>query len=95
MLYQAQRRHALATTGAYAKIRHLQYAGFVLIMFGFLLQWPTIITVLMFPILVFMYARLAKSEEKEAQNELGEEYAKYAARVPAFFPHLFSSTAEK
>ena len=87
-LYRAQRRHTLATTGPYAKIRHPQYAGFVMIMFGFLLQWPTIVTVVMFPILVYMYVRLARTEEKEAHAEFGDEYSKYADRVPAFFPRF-------
>lgn len=88
VLYRAQRRHTLAMAGPYAKIRHPQYAGFVMIMFGFLLQWPTIITVAMFPVLVYMYVRLARTEEKEAFAEFGNEYAEYAGRVPAFFPHL-------
>lgn len=86
VLYQAQHRHILATTGPYAKIRHPQYAGFVIIMFGFLLQWPTIVTVVMFPILVYMYVRLARAEEKEAYAEFGDEYVEYASKVPAFFP---------
>jgi len=88
VLYRAQGRHTLATTGPYARIRHPQYAGFVMIMFGFLLQWPTIVTVTIFPILLYMYYRLAKTEEKEAFAEFGEEYSKYADNVPAFFPKL-------
>jgi len=88
VLYRAQRRHTLATTGPYAKIRHPQYAGFVMIMFGFLLQWPTIVTVAMFPILLYMYVRLARTEEREAYAEFGEKYSKYADRVPAFFPRV-------
>lgn len=91
VLYKAQRSHVLATTGPYARIRHPQYAGFVMIMFGFLLQWPTIVTLAMFPILVFMYVRLARIEEKEARTAFGEEYERYAVRVPAFFPHRCSS----
>lgn len=87
-LYRAQRQHTLATTGPYAKIRHPQYAGFVMIMFGFLLQWPTIVTVAMFPILLCMYIRLARTEEREAYAEFGEKYSKYADRVPAFFPRF-------
>ena len=86
VLYQAQRQHTLATTGPYARIRHPQYAGFVMIMFGFLLQWPTIVTLAMFPILLYMYVRLARVEEKEARAEFGEEYGHYAKTVPAFFP---------
>jgi methanethiol S-methyltransferase len=90
VLYQAQREHRLATTGPYARIRHPQYAGFVLIMSGFLLQWPTLITLVMFPILGYMYLRLAKREERDVIAEFGEEYLQYAARTPAFFPHLGS-----
>lgn len=86
VLYQAQREHRLATTGPYARMRHPQYAGFVLIMFGFLLQWPTLVTLVMFPILVFMYAHLAKREEREVTAEFGETYARYAARTPRFIP---------
>ena len=92
VLYRAQRRHTLATTGPYAKIRHPQYAGFVMIMFGFLLQWPTVVTVVMFPILVYMYIRLARIEEKEAFAAFGNEYAEYASRIPAFFPNLAAQT---
>lgn len=86
VLFAAQHNHILAVTGPYARIRHPQYAGFVLIMLGFLVQWPTILTLAMFPVLVFMYVRLARHEEREVAAEFGEAYARYAARVPAFFP---------
>ncbi|CAJ0784292.1 methyltransferase family protein [Ralstonia chuxiongensis] len=92
VLYTAQCDHRLATTGLYARMRHPQYVAFVLIMFGFLLQWPTILTVLMFPILVWMYARLAKAEETEALAEFGREYEEYRSRTPAFFPHVGGHT---
>lgn len=92
VLHQAQRNHSLATTGLYARLRHPQYVGFILIMLGFLLQWPTLLTLLMFPVLVTMYVRLARQEERDALVEFGEVYARYAARVPAFFPRLGSST---
>ena len=86
VLFQAQRAGKLATAGPYAAVRHPQYAGFVLIMFGFLLQWPTIVTAAMFPILVTMYVRLARREEREARSAFGDEYARYAAATPGFFP---------
>src|SRR5690348_10636449 len=63
VLYKAQQGHKLATTGPYARVRHPQYGGFILIMLGFLVQWPTIPTLVMFPILVTMYVRLARREE--------------------------------
>ena len=94
-LYEAQRRGALAVTGIYAWIRHPQYVGFVLVMFGFLLQWPTLLTLAMFPVLVFMYSRLARQEERETLAQHGEAYARYMREVPAFFPHLFSRPARR
>lgn len=86
VLYEAQRRRELATTGPYSYVRHPQYVGFVLVMFGFLLQWPTILTLAMFPVLVWMYARLARQEEQEVSSAFGKAYADYAGRVPAFIP---------
>lgn len=94
LLYEAQRRGALATTGPYAHVRHPQYLGFVLIMFGFLLQWPTLLTLAMFPVLAWMYARLARGEEREAAAEFGEAYRRYADRVPAFVPRLSRPAGE-
>jgi protein-S-isoprenylcysteine O-methyltransferase Ste14 len=88
ILYAAQRRHTLATTGAYAYVRHPQYVGFVLVMFGFLLQWPTLLTLAMFPVLVIMYTRLAGTEEREARAEFGATYEQYAHDVPRFIPRL-------
>jgi len=78
----------LVTTGIYAYLRHPQYAGFVLVMFGFLLQWPTVLTLAMFPVLVFMYVRLARSEERAAIAEFGAAYESYMRDVPGFFPRL-------
>jgi protein-S-isoprenylcysteine O-methyltransferase Ste14 len=92
VLYKAQRSHTLATNGPYATIRHPQYLAFISIMFGFLLQWPTILTLLMFPILVWMYTKLARQEEREVRAEFGEEYDRYASKTPAFFPRLGDST---
>lgn len=88
VLYEAQRHHRLATTGPYARIKHPQYAGFILIMLGFLFQWPTVITIAMFPVLVFMYVRLAHREELDAVAEFGDEYSRYMTRTPSFFPQL-------
>ena len=88
VLYQAQASGRLALEGPYARIRHPQYVGFVLIMFGFLLQWPTLITLLMFPILLFVYVQLAKREERELLAHFGDAYRVYRAKTPAFLPWL-------
>ena len=87
-LYEAQQRRELATTGPYSYIRHPQYVGFILVMFGFLLQWPTILTLAMFPVLVWMYVRLARQEEREVRTEFGQAYERYAAKTPPWLPSL-------
>lgn len=88
VLYAAQRAGQLATSGVYAYVRHPQYIGFVLVMFGFLLQWPTVLTLAMFPVLVAMYVHLARVEEREALKQFGDDYRRYMARTPGYFPHI-------
>ena len=88
VLYRAQRNYEIACRGPYSKIRHPQYAAFIVIMVGFLVQWPTLPTLLMFPVLVWLYIRLARREEKEALAMFGEQYAQYAEDTPRFIPEL-------
>jgi methanethiol S-methyltransferase len=93
VLYAAQQSRQLATTGPYAHVRHPQYDGFILILLGFLLQWPTLLTLLMFPVLVWMYMRLARREERDVRAQFGSAYARYAAVIPPFIPRLHGSPA--
>lgn len=86
VLHKAQQTRSLAITGWYARCRHPQYVAFIMIMFGFLLQWPTLPTVVMFPILVVVYMRLAKKEEQIALAEFGDEYRQYMEITPAWIP---------
>lgn len=88
VLYHAQRTGKLATTGIYARVRHPQYVGFILIMLGFLLQWPTIPTLVLFPIMLWIYYQLAKREEAETRQRFGKIYDAYANSTPAFFPRF-------
>lgn len=85
-LWKAQRNHQLANTGLYAYVRHPQYVAFILVMLGFLLQWPTLPTLVMFPVMVFMYLRLAIKEEAIAATEFGEAYQAWARVTPRFLP---------
>lgn len=87
VLYRAQREGRVAQEGVYARIRHPQYVAFFLIMTGFLLQWPTLLTLAMYPILVWVYARLAITEERDSLKRFGEAYARYMREVPRFVPH--------
>ena len=93
VLYQAQCHKALAVTGPYARIRHPQYVAFVLILLGFLLQWPTLLTLLMFPVLLVMYWRLAINEESEMREQFGSAYDVYAEHTPRFIPSLHRRAA--
>ncbi len=93
VLYHAQRRHELATAGPYAFVRHPQYVAFVVILLGFLLQWPTLLTLVMFPVLLTMYGRLAVTEEAEMRVQFGAAYDAYVAATPRFFPRWPSSNA--
>ena len=88
VLHTAQQHRELATTGLYARMRHPQYVAFIAIMFGFLLQWPTLPTLVMFPILVWMYVRLAHREEQMALDEFGDRYRRYQEATPRFIPRL-------
>jgi protein-S-isoprenylcysteine O-methyltransferase Ste14 len=87
-LYAAQKEDRLATEGPYARLRHPQYLGFILIMVGFLLQWPTIPTLLMFPVLLVVYRALAIREEREVRAAFGRGWDEYAAVTPRFIPRL-------
>ena len=88
VLWKAQREHRLATTGPYGAVRHPQYLGFLLIMAGLLLQWPTLLTIVMFPVLTVAYMRLAIAEERDVRAEFGADYAAYAAATPRFIPRV-------
>ena len=86
VLWASARTRVLATTGPYAWVRHPQYAGFLAVMVGFLLQWPTLPTLVMFPILVVVYRRLAVSEERSVRAEFRAAWDAYAAVTPRFLP---------
>jgi protein-S-isoprenylcysteine O-methyltransferase Ste14 len=88
LLYAAQKAGSLATAGPYAKVRHPQYCGFLLVMIGFLLMWPTLLTLVMFPVMLLVYYRLAKREEVHVRAAFGDLYAQYAQTTPAFIPRF-------
>lgn len=98
VLYKAVTQHKLATDSVYKYIRHPHYLAFILIILGFLVQWPTLITLIMAPILIFRYVRLARTEEKEMLKKFGSEYKVYKNEVPGFFPsvkHLLGNMNRK
>lgn len=85
-VYNASREGRLATDGLYGVVRHPQYTGIFLALFGQLVHWPTILTLVLFPFIVWIYVRLARKEEAQMIEQFGEEYLDYRRRVPMFFP---------
>jgi protein-S-isoprenylcysteine O-methyltransferase Ste14 len=85
-LHEDAQHDRLATTGPYAWVRHPQYDGFLLVVLGFLVHWPTIPTLIMFPVLVVVYTRLARAEEHEVAARFGATWRDYAAHTPGFVP---------
>jgi methanethiol S-methyltransferase len=92
--HRIHRAHgALVTDGPYAWVRHPQYSGLFLITIGLLVQWPTIITIATWPILIAVYYRLARREERDAEAAFGDAYRTYKARTPMFVPRLRADRA--
>lgn len=83
-----QTKGALVTDGIYARIRHPQYTGMFMIVGALLIQWPTLLSLLMAPILVVAYVRLARREEREMEAQFGQAYAEYRRQTPAFIPKM-------
>lgn len=79
-------RGMLVTGGIYRYLRHPQYLGLILIVLAFNIQWPTLPTLLMAPVLIAMYVRLARREDEEMATFRGEAFLGYASRTPAFIP---------
>ncbi|MCB9772648.1 MAG: isoprenylcysteine carboxylmethyltransferase family protein [Candidatus Omnitrophica bacterium] len=76
----------LVTKGVYSHVRHPQYSGLFLITLGLFIQWPSLTTLIMWPILMFTYYRLAMREEKDVESIFGKQYEVYRKKVPAFIP---------
>jgi methanethiol S-methyltransferase len=92
-IYNGQREAKLVTTGIYRYIRHPQYLGFLFITGGLLLQWTSIFTAILWPILAVMYVRLSRKEDREVEGEFGENFRKYKSSVPAFWPRIRSKSS--
>lgn len=90
-VHRARREERLVTDGAYARVRHPQYTGLFLIVFGEgIVHWPTIFSVIAFPVIVVAYTILARKEERRMLDEFGDEYREYQRRVPMFIPRSVS-----
>jgi protein-S-isoprenylcysteine O-methyltransferase Ste14 len=86
LIYRGGER--LVTGDLYRYIRHPQYLGLILITVGMLIQWPTLLTIAMWPVLMIAYFRLARREEREMEARYGETYRQYRARTPMLIPSL-------
>jgi protein-S-isoprenylcysteine O-methyltransferase Ste14 len=91
-IHKGKNQGKLVTTGIYKYIRHPQYLGFLLITLGLNVQWLTIFTLILWPVLAVLYWRLAKEEDKENEERFGEEFREYKRSVPGFVPRLRTKT---
>jgi methanethiol S-methyltransferase len=89
ILIHGAKGNKLVTEGVYAKVRHPQYGGIFLVTVGFMVQWPSLTTLIMWPILIVAYYRLSMREEKELEKQFGQQYREYRAKVPTFIPKLY------
>lgn len=95
-VHRARRDNRLATAGVYAKVRHPQYTGLFMIIFGEgIVHWPTIVSVAAFPIIVGAYVLLARKEERDVLREFGNEYLEYRRRVPMFIPRFMNGREQE
>lgn len=85
----------LVTDGIYGYVQHPQYSGLFLVTIGLLIQWPTIITALMWPVLILAYYRLAKKEEEDMEREFGKAYREYKEKAPMCIPFIRPLTGVK
>lgn len=85
-IYFAHADDRVVTDGVYGMVRHPQYTGIFLIIFGELVHWPTVITLALSPVIVWVYVRLARKEEARLIEKLHDGYRAYQRRVPMFFP---------
>lgn len=86
LIYRGGER--LVTKDLYRYVRHPQYLGLILITVGMLIQWPTLVTIAMWPILTVAYYRLARREERAIEARFGEAYRQYRTRTPMLVPSL-------
>jgi protein-S-isoprenylcysteine O-methyltransferase Ste14 len=88
-IHQARREEKLMTDGVYARVRHPQYTGLFLIVFGEgIVHWPTIVSLAAFPVIVVAYTLLARKEERQMLDKFGDQYREYQRRVPMFIPRF-------
>jgi protein-S-isoprenylcysteine O-methyltransferase Ste14 len=88
-VHRARREGRLVTDGVYARMRHPQYTGLFIIIFGEgIVHWPTIVSVIAFPVIVIAYTLLARKEERQMVEQFGDRYREYQRRVPMFLPRL-------
>jgi len=86
-LHRAQKEGRLTTDRLYGLVRHPQYTGLFIALFGEgIVHWPTVFSVALFPVIVLAYYLLARSEERKVEEEFGDEYRDYRKRVPMFIP---------
>lgn len=87
--YRARQENRMVTAGLYGLVRHPQYVGLFVALFGEgVMHWPTVFSVSLFPVIVLAYARLSRREERRMAEQFGDAYRAYRDRVPMFVPRF-------
>lgn len=76
----------LVTGGLYSRLRHPQYLGLILVIAACLIQWPTVLTIILAPFMIARYLLLAQEEDRDLEARFGEEFKRYKQRVPGLLP---------
>lgn len=88
ILFSAQKNDGLATSGPYTWIRHPRYVGFIIVLIGSLIHWPTLLRLLMFPVLVWRYNRRTRMEEADMSEKFGDVFARDAELTSRYWPRM-------
>ena len=78
----------LVQSGIYRYIRHPQYTGLFLITLGMMFEWLTIPQLLLWPVIIAIYVRLALKEERDMEEEFGSEFLAYKDETGMFLPKI-------
>ena len=74
------------TTGVFSIVRHPIYLSSILLYLGFILLSLSLLSVLVWFIIIIFYYQISRYEEKLLTQRFGSAYEEYMKKVPMLFP---------
>ena len=74
------------TTGVFSFVRHPIYLGSILLYLGFIFLSLSLLSVLIWFIIIVFYHMISRYEEKLLTQRFGSVYEEYKKKVPMLFP---------